>query len=82
MQRDIVLKKLIFDLSPLGSGGVCRQNICFNVATFRGSNKFDMQHHHILEKLNYDLLINPSGRGRGVCKQNICYHFATFRDSI
>ena len=73
MQREIVLKKLNFDLSSLG---------CYHVATFRGSNKFDMQHHHVLKKLNYDLLIDPSGRGRGVCKQNICYHVATFRDSI
>ena len=41
------------------------------------SLKFDMQHDHVLKKLNFDLL-NPSrgSWGRGVCGQNICYHVA------
>ena len=49
MQHDIVLKKLNFDLlTPRVSGGVLGQNICYHVARFRDSNKFDMQHYHVL----------------------------------
>ena len=57
MQHDIVLNKLNFDLlTPRVRGGVCGQNICYHVATFRGSKIFDMQHDHDLKKLNFDLL--------------------------
>ena len=44
--------------------GVCRLNICYHVATFRDSNKFVMQHVHVQEKFNSDLL-SPRIRGRG-----------------
>ena len=37
-----------FDPLGQGDGGwgwkVCMQNICYHVASFRNSNKFDMQH--------------------------------------
>ena len=36
-------------------------NICYHVATFREFNKFDMQHDHVLKKLNFYLL-TPSPR--------------------
>ena len=36
------------------------------------SLKFDMQHDHVLPKLN--LTFWPTGSGRGGCGQNICYH--------
>ena len=56
MKHDHVLKKLNFDLlAPrVRGGGVCGQNICYHVATFRDSNKFDMQHDYVLKKLNFD----------------------------
>ena len=34
--------------------GVCGQNSCYHVAAF------DMQHDHVLKKLNFDLLTLPS----------------------
>ena len=50
MQHDHVLKKWNFDLlTP--RVGVCRQNICDHVATFRDYNKFDMQLDHVLKKV-------------------------------
>ena len=55
MQQDIVLKKLNFDLlTPrvslcVGGEGSARQIICYHVATFRDSNKFDIQHEHVLK---------------------------------
>ena len=36
--------------------GVCRQNSCYHVAAFRDSILLDMQHDHVLKKLNFDLL--------------------------
>ena len=59
--------------------GVCEQNICFHFATFCASNKFDMQHDHVLKKWKFYLLTLRSGVG--VCEQNSCYHVATFCDS-
>ena len=60
-------------------GWVLRANICYQVATFRDSNKFDMQHDHVLEKLNFDLNPRVNGWGWvGVCEQKICYHTAAF----
>ena len=66
MQHGIVLKKLnLYLLTPRvregrrgggGGGGLCEQNICYHVATFRDSHKFDMQHDHVLKKLNFDLV--------------------------
>ena len=59
---------------------ICGQNICYHVAIFHDSNKFYMQHDHVLKKLNFDLL--TLGSGEGVCGQNICHHyFSTLRDS-
>ena len=53
MQLGIVLNQLEFDLLPQGLGaGDCGQNICYHVATFCDSNKFDMQHDYVLKKLN------------------------------
>ena len=37
---------------------------------------FDMQHGHVLKKLNFDRLTPPLRVG--VCGQNICYHVAAF----
>ena len=45
--------------------GVCGQSICYHVAAFRDSLIFDMQHNHVLKKLNFDLLTTSLGRGRG-----------------
>ena len=80
MQHDNVLKKLNFELfTPrVRERGVCRQNICYHVATFCDSILFDMQHDHVLKKLDFDLL-NPSPGSRvcWVCGHNICYHVTT-----
>ena len=48
-----------------GGGGVCRQNICYHVATFRDSISLDMLHDHVLKKLNYDFLTPRAKGGRG-----------------
>ena len=66
MQHDNVLKKVKFEfLSPsakvVGRGGVCGQNICYNVAVFPHSLEFYMQHDHVLNRLNFDLLTRPPG---------------------
>ena len=37
----------------------------------------DMQHDHVLKKLNFVLLTPTPGSG-GVCGQYICYHVAAF----
>ena len=56
-----------------GGGGIWGQNICYHVATFHDTNKFDMQHDNVLKKLNFDLL-TPSprvvreGGGWSACK--------------
>ena len=68
----------------MGAGGVCGQNSCHHVAAFCGSIYFNMQHDHVLKKLNFDPLTpipRVLGGGRGVSGQNICYHVAAFRDS-
>ena len=46
-----------------GGVGVCGQNICYHAAAFCDSLSNDMQHDHVLKKLNFDIL--------GVCMQNI-----------
>ena len=52
---------------------------CFCI---RDSLQFDMQHDHVLKKLNFDpLTTTPRLEGRCVCGQNICYHVAAFRDA-
>ena len=80
MQHDHVMIKLNFDLlTPrvVCVRGVCWQNVCYHVASFRDSIfKFDMQHLQVLKKLNFDLL-TPSP-GIGVGGQNIRYHVAAF----
>ena len=40
------------------------------------SLKFDMQHDHVLKKLNFDP--TPRGWRGGFSRQNICYHVAAF----
>ena len=65
--------------------GVCRQNSCYHVAAFRDSINLDMQHDHVLKKLNFDLLTRSGASVCvcwGICRQNICYHVAALRDSI
>ena len=65
--------------------GVCRQNSCYHVAAFRDSIKLDMQHDHVLKKLNFDLLTRSGASVcvcGGICRQNICYHVAALCDSI
>ena len=52
------------DPIPNGVGcrvGVYRRNICYRVAGARNSLQFDMQHHHVLKKFNFDLLIPSQG---------------------
>ena len=49
---------------------MCSMCICYHVATIRDSILFDMQHDHVLKKLNSDLL-NPSpGSDTSVCMRN------------
>ena len=50
----------------LSLGEVCRQNSCYHVAAFRDSFQFDMQHDHVLKKLNFDPLTLPQGV-EGLC---------------
>ena len=68
MQHDIVLKKLIFDLlTPrVRGGGVCGQNICYHVPTFRDHIKFYIRHDHGLKKSNFDLLFHFQRRIGGI----------------
>ena len=40
-------------------GGSAEKNICYHVAAFRDSILFDIQHDHVLKKLNFDLLSHP-----------------------
>ena len=42
----------------------------------RDSLSFDMQHDHVVKKLNFDLL-TPSVRGRGSASKNLqtCYNY-------
>ena len=58
-----VLKRLNLPrLVERGAGGlVCGQNICYYISVVRDSLKFDMQHSHVLKKLNFNLL-TPSPR--------------------
>ena len=52
-----VLKRLNLPrLVEGGGGGVCGQNICYYISVVRDSLKFDMQHSHVLKKLNFNLL--------------------------
>ena len=50
-------------------GGVCGQGIFYHVAAFRDSLKFEIQHDHVLKKLNFDLLTprvsEDKGKGGG-----------------
>ena len=64
MQHNHVLKKLNFDLSTLGYGGLWAY-ICYLVATFCDSNKFDTQLNHVLKKLNFDPKVKWVGGGGG-----------------
>ena len=94
MQRDHVLKKLLHSWFPLicyatspwilaywpqDRGGGLRAKYLLQRCCIRDSLYFDMQHDHVLKKLNLDLLI-PYRRvlGLGVCVQNICCHVAEF----
>ena len=64
MQHYIILKTLNIDLLTHRVRGVCRQKNCYNIATFRDSNKsdkFDMQHDHVLNRLIFDLLAPSPG---------------------
>ena len=91
MQHDHVLKKLNNDLltpSP-GSGGreggVCRQNICYQVATFLILLYLICNMTMFKKKMNFNLLTPSPGSGDGVskvCGQNIllacCYILDSF----
>ena len=51
---------------PQGRGRgveVCRQIICYHAAALSDSLEFDIQHDHVLKKLNFDL--KPQGQGNG-----------------
>ena len=72
---------------PEWGWGCLRAKYLLPCCCSRDSLKFDMQHGHVLKKLNFDLLI-PYPRfvegvcvcvgGGGVCRQNICDHVAAF----
>ena len=59
-------KKMNFNLLRGGGGGlppgsrVCGQNICYHFCCIRDSLLFDMQHDHVLKKVNFDLLREES----------------------
>ena len=78
MQHDHVLKKLTFYLLTPSPGSGLQANICYHVATFLDSNKFDMQHDIVLK--SWTLTFWP--QVGGICRQNICYQVATFLDSL
>ena len=65
------LKKLNFDLlTPRVRGeGACEQNICYLVATFCDSNKFDMQHDHILNRERSGSVLECMTRDRAAVVQ-------------
>ena len=63
----------------MGQGGVCWQNICYHAAAFGDSLEYDMQHDHVLKKLNFVILTPCPGSGRG---QNVKYHASAFGDSL
>ena len=67
-----------------GGGGVRGQNICYHVAAFVILFNFDMQHDHVLKKLNFDLLTPSPGSGQGGrhLRANICYLAAAFSDFL
>ena len=67
-----------------GGGGGCGQIICYHVAAFVILFNFDMQHDHVLKKLNFDLLTPYPGSGRGGrhLLANICCLAAAFSDSL
>ena len=75
MQRDIVLKKLIFDiLTPRVRGGGLRAKYllpCCWHAAFCDSFYFDLQHDHVLKKSNFDLLTPSPGSGNISCTLTI-----------
>ena len=48
-------------LGSCGEGRWCGQNICYHVAAFHDSIEFDMEHDHVLKKLNYDYLTPTPG---------------------
>ena len=65
-----------------GGGGLCAKHL-LPYCCVRDSLKYDMQHDHILKKLNFDLLtpipmIEGGGGAGGVCGQSICYYVAAF----
>ena len=65
--------------------GVCRHNVCYHVAAYVILFKFDMQHDHVLKKLNFNILPQSSTgslEDRLVCWQKSWYHGAAFHDSI
>ena len=63
MQHDCSNK---LNLDPrVGGRVVCGQKVCYHVSTFRDSNKFDLQHDHVLKKLNFYLFIASPGWALG-----------------
>ena len=49
----------------LGEGRGLWENVCYHVAAFGDSLLFDMQHDHVLKKLNSGLLTPSPGSGVG-----------------
>ena len=68
-------------LGPLGRGGQ-RAKYLLTCCCIRDALYFDMQHDHVSNILNFDLLTPSASVLGGVCQLNICYHVAAFRDSI
>ena len=58
MQNDVVLKKLNFFTPRVR--GPAGKTICYLVAKFYDSNKFDLQLDSVLKKLNFDVLTQSS----------------------
>ena len=68
-----------FVLLQLGSGGAWGHNICYLVATFVIPINYDMQHDHVLKKMNFDLSpSSPGCGGVGDLRAKFCYHVSAF----
>ena len=76
MQYEYDLKKLnlAFLPHPLGSWGVCGQNICYHATELCDSLSFDMQHDHVLKKLSFDLLTPSPGSEGGKIFDTMLLH--------
>ena len=58
----------------MGGGGSAGKYNCYHVAIFLNCLSFDMQHDHVLKKLNFDLLTPTRGSRCGGLQAEIPFH--------